>query len=321
MALTILKTVVDAGTIEAAEWNAEFNNIYNNSLSLISPLTGNLDAGTNNITNIVTLQGAAANGYIDIEGDSSGIQMRYTDAGLLMIGDTANTKMTTGMTITQAGGVDNEAVALKNGDVTHGVTDDAEADTYGKLQKAVAATGGLLVQGYAATGVDNGGIIIQGVTTDAPDTSADATAHGLVRIIGALTTSNDLAAPVTDDVLLSVEAFPSTTEFLVSARGALFCNTGTSTNAVTVYDDEDDLEICRSFTLAVGKNPIREHWEIFTKEHEQKLIELGILGGPLDQEPLYNVNALQMLHNGAIWQLGKKMMTMEQKLLALEYHG
>lgn len=42
MALTILATQVDAGTIEAATWNAEFNQIYNNPISLISPVTSDI---------------------------------------------------------------------------------------------------------------------------------------------------------------------------------------------------------------------------------------------------------------------------------------
>jgi len=46
MALTLLKTQADAGTIEAADWNAEFNNIYNNGIGLISPLTANLNLGS-----------------------------------------------------------------------------------------------------------------------------------------------------------------------------------------------------------------------------------------------------------------------------------
>lgn len=51
MALSRIKTWI-AEILYAADLNAEFNNILNNALSLISPLTGNLDAGANRLTNV-----------------------------------------------------------------------------------------------------------------------------------------------------------------------------------------------------------------------------------------------------------------------------
>jgi len=42
MALSILATQVDGATIEAATWNSEFNNIYNNPITLISPVTADI---------------------------------------------------------------------------------------------------------------------------------------------------------------------------------------------------------------------------------------------------------------------------------------
>lgn len=55
MALTILITQAPGGTIKSADWNGEFNNIYNNSLTLISPLTGNLDCNSKTLTNLPTI--------------------------------------------------------------------------------------------------------------------------------------------------------------------------------------------------------------------------------------------------------------------------
>lgn len=43
MALARLKTWVAAEVLSAADLNGEYNNILNNALALISPLTGNLD--------------------------------------------------------------------------------------------------------------------------------------------------------------------------------------------------------------------------------------------------------------------------------------
>lgn len=53
MALALLTTpVANVTPISAALWIAEFNNLYNNALSLISPLTGNLAFGGNIATGL-----------------------------------------------------------------------------------------------------------------------------------------------------------------------------------------------------------------------------------------------------------------------------
>ena len=70
--------------------------------------------------------------------------------GLNFIGDNANTKMTRGLTINQAG-YDDEILALKSSDVAHGVTDFAETDTYGKFQKTNADEGGLAIWSFSET--------------------------------------------------------------------------------------------------------------------------------------------------------------------------
>ena len=60
MALSQLYTAITGDVITAARWNNEFGNIYSNALSLISPLTGTLNANSNNITNVVNLAFAAS---------------------------------------------------------------------------------------------------------------------------------------------------------------------------------------------------------------------------------------------------------------------
>lgn len=63
MALAALKTWVAAEVLTAADLNAERDNILNNALSLISPLTGSLAAGGNDLTGLdeVAFNDAAAN--------------------------------------------------------------------------------------------------------------------------------------------------------------------------------------------------------------------------------------------------------------------
>lgn len=48
-----MKTWIAGEVLTASDLNGEFNNIINNALSLISPLTGTLNANSNQITNLV----------------------------------------------------------------------------------------------------------------------------------------------------------------------------------------------------------------------------------------------------------------------------
>ena len=61
--------------------------------------------------------------------------------GVVFIRDTANANMNVGLTINQQGH-DNEIFALKSTDVAHGLTSQAETDTFAKVQKTAATTGG-----------------------------------------------------------------------------------------------------------------------------------------------------------------------------------
>ena len=54
--------------------------------------------------------------------------------GILLMDDTGNAKMTTGITINQLA-ADNEILAFKSSDVGHGFTTTTEADTYGTFKK------------------------------------------------------------------------------------------------------------------------------------------------------------------------------------------
>lgn len=70
MALALLTTpVANVTVIRAADMIAEFNNIYNNALSLISPLTGDLAFGGNKATGISL--GTAGSPSVQFTGDTN----------------------------------------------------------------------------------------------------------------------------------------------------------------------------------------------------------------------------------------------------------
>ena len=72
---------------------------------------------------------------------------KFESTGLLRIWDDANANMSTGITINQKTN-DDQIFALKSSDVTHGMTDVAETDTYAALTKRHADYGGLDLHVY-----------------------------------------------------------------------------------------------------------------------------------------------------------------------------
>ena len=105
--------------------------------------------------------------------------LRVACAGKMLIRDTANGNMTIGMTLNQQA-TDNEILALKSSDVTHGYThaSQTEADTYGVFRKwdnnGAGCGGGLKIRGYScASTVAMGLEGFTYTTTSTKSTSAD----------------------------------------------------------------------------------------------------------------------------------------------------
>ena len=113
---------------------------------------------------------------------------------------------------------------------------------------------------------------------------------------------------------------------MVDAEGDLFADGGTTTDAVTVFDDFDDAHLVRAFDMARHpKDVVKGEWDKFIKYGEDTLVELGILGETIENGGMVSVTGLQRLHNGAIWQgytrqmeLQERVHELETRLLALE---
>lgn len=135
--------------------------------------------------------GDGASGY-DVQLYRQGAnQLRTPDSFIAdlntFIGDTSNAKATLGLTINQ-GAADDEILALKSSDVSHGFTDLTEADTYGTLKKGSSTGGGLLVSGFAEANTI--GLQLFGAigSTDPADTIPSIILQGN-RLSGATTTA------------------------------------------------------------------------------------------------------------------------------------
>jgi len=96
---------------------------------------------------IATSTGAAtALSFRTHTGSALGERMRIAADGNVFINDSANADVTLGLTINQ-GANDDQILALKSSDITHGVTSYAETDTYGFMKKYSATQGGLIIGG------------------------------------------------------------------------------------------------------------------------------------------------------------------------------
>lgn len=107
---------------------------------------------------------------------------RFDSSGVMLIGDTANSKMAQGLTINQ-GANDNEIFAAKSSDVAHPITGLAEADTYFNIKKFNALMGGATLLGLSDG--DSSGVIIQGaIGATSPSATTAATLFLAVKSNG-----------------------------------------------------------------------------------------------------------------------------------------
>jgi hypothetical protein len=226
------------------------------------------------------------------------------------IGDQENAKMTVGLTINQ-GANDDEATAWKSSDVAHSFTDLVEADTYGTVKKAVPTLGGVELRGI--TEHSSQAVNVVGYINIGANTAKTTGGQGVINCVAQQLSTNTAGAVDANGNIFSCGA-DGAVHFIVDNEGDLYADSGTSTTAVTVYDDFDDIELIRSFSLATGKNTIANKWDSFIKYNEDTLVELGILGARLKDKPLYCVTKLQKLQNGAIEQLYTKLLDMVDEL-------
>ena len=263
------------------------------------------------------LDSAFFNIFYDASENYSAVTSKLTidQNGGVYINDSANANMTVGLTINQ-GTNDNEALALKSSVVGHPITGGGtELDTYGVLAKVSGTAGGLLIQGYRdADGGPEEALKLEGILGEAVNSNKTTAGFGVVAVNAFVTDGGTSVSAVAANGNVFSVRDGSGVRFIVDADGDLFADSGTSTTAVTVYDDYDDVGLIRAFSLAVGKNTIENKWDNFLKYGEDTLIELGILGAPLKDEPLYCVTKLQKLQNGAIEQLYTSIMDMCEKL-------
>lgn len=111
----------------------------------------------------------------------------WNTTGALIIGPAvaASSLMTgPGLTI-QQGAFGDEAAALQSTNVAHGMTAEADTDTYGQLLKSDAAAGGLYVKGLKdSAGTAGGALVLGGFLGEDADTAKTVNGRAIVEVYG-----------------------------------------------------------------------------------------------------------------------------------------
>ena len=250
--------------------------------------------------------------------------MRLT-SGLLLLGDTANANMTTGLTINQ-GAADNQAFALKSSDVitnltTATITQDVETDDYCTVSKGSAAVGGFILQGLAEDDVAlASSIYIQGYggVGQTTDTTAN---QGLVAIFAAEHDgANGLRNAPADQNLFSIASWSAGA---YTARLILKGDDGElhlGNTTLVALDTEDDPQYVRALIMerTRGDGVIPDPYYKPTYDYEA-LKRIGVVGEKDRRgEYLIRVQSYLGLHDMAIWQLYVSQRRIAERIAAME---
>ena len=218
--------------------------------------------------------------------------------------DTVNSKSASGITVQQHG-YDDEIISLKSSDVSHGVTDISETDTFGMFSKAIDATGGLEIVGIRDTS-NTRGLVMKGFCSGLTD-SASTSARAAVEIHGFEYSGANSTDATANGLIFGVRTQKGNAEvtlFLVDEDGDISYD-GSDAGA---YDEYEDAQLTRALDLSHGRNVIDSKFDKFIAYNHEKLADLKLVGREENGEPNHFINlcGMQRLHNGAIWQQYEK---------------
>lgn len=267
---------------------------FDSTLTSVGAAT--LDTGAN---------GSSFGGDLTVTGDLtvSGAGPHSFGAGLVGINETANANQTVGLTINQ-GANDDEILALKSSDVSHKLTAETEADSYGVIGKVNSTSGGLYIQGFSEGSNGPAAVRIEGLG-DAANTAKTTGAVGLVSIGGSVDDgSNNATGLGADGNIVTIRDNMATTRFIFDVEGSAHADV-----EWTTFDRMDDLRILEDMEalLAPGfvkrrfGEVVRHDREFFERHglfHDIRSVGEGRMRGMMNQTKML------MLHSGAIRQVG-----------------
>lgn len=222
----------------------------------------------------------------------------------LFINESANTNSALGLTINQ-GANDDEIVSLKSSDVTHGITDETETDTYGAFSKRSATAGGALLSGWSEADI---GFELRGAATSADTTKTSASLAPVA--IEARLKSGTGTTTVSANGNLVVLRNRFNTRWIVDAEGDTHRDGSDNT-----YDTYHDAHLARAFDRAISPGSVIDsEFDGWVQYGREDLIAAGIL----HESGFYNESRLLRLAVGAVWQEYTERKRLELRVNELE---
>ena len=182
----------------------------------------------------------AAFGASDVDAGTTGRITFISDGDArlverLILNDTANANMTQGITI-QQGSNDDEALAIKSyDDVAHGITDEAETDTFFTIKKNAPDAGGAALTGYRdADGTAGNALFLRGNLGEAADTTKSTAGIGIITTRSCVKSGTGITAPGADANLFAIRS-DTNTRFIFDQEGEMH-----SDAVIGAGDDWDD---------------------------------------------------------------------------------
>ena len=236
-------------------------------------------------------------------------RMFFVDGGAEFVstGESAPDVSRLGLCLNQAGN-DGNILSFKSSDIAHGMTSNAETDTYAEFVKQNASIGGLAIHTYSAQKLC---MDLQGHAGLAEESSPGTSSFAPVRVNVKLKSGTGGTALGNGAHLFCVSNDDST-KFMIDGDGTFH-----SDGSGATYDIYEDAQLVRAFDLSHGKGVIDSKFDKFISYNHEKLAELKLVGREKDGTPNYFINypAFNRLHNGAIWQQYEK----HQKLASAFY--
>ena len=271
------------------------------------------DSGDNNIGQILYYHtdndlSFVANNTTYITIDSSMTGVRIDSGKFSTFGESAPDCGDGGITL-QQGSNDDSILTMKSSDVAHGITDNAETDTYAVFKKNDGNSGGLDLFTFSErTDGEYFRIIAHGNGLSSTKSTSGIGAMHFVTLIKSGTGAGAISS---NDNILTISNGAST-RFIFDQEGDFHADSSSTT-----FDAYEDAHLIRAYDLSHGKGVIDSKFDKFVSYNHEKLAELQLVGREEDGTPnnMVSVTGMQRLHNGAIWQQYEK----HQKLAEAVY--
>lgn len=211
--------------------------------------------------------------------------------GLLFVNETANANMTQGITINQ-GANDDEMLAGKSSDVTHGCTTVTETNTFWFIQKQGGAAGGLQMTGLTESSIAMQFLQYATIENTAKTTAATAYMTMYPRLISGTGYTN-VGANANLFAIRPRVGGANRTVFFVDEDGDVYYD-----GSLNNYDEENDALAAWDLSHVLARE-----WDKIIEYGADRLERMGVIG-PADERGNRMVsnkrmNALQL---GAIGQ-------------------